>query len=79
MYTKLYEKKNDDIAALMHNSKDVLNVLMYFFCVAAYSIDCYSCFPDTANGKTCQDLEEAEIRKCKPDQNVCIKTILDKG
>merc|ERR1712026_475829 len=64
------------------SKNSIMNKSIAFFlllcCVSvAYSIDCYSCFPDSENGKTCEDPEEFEVRKCKENQNVCIKTILD--
>lgn len=51
----------------------------HFYLISAVSLECYSCFPDEALGKTCSELEDAEVQQCSNDEKFCIKTVLDGG
>lgn len=56
-------------------SGSVLNLIF----LSGTALECYFCSPFKAQGKLCESLDDAEVIKCKADENFCVKTIIDGG
>ena len=53
-------------------STSSIDFIISFF-LSGYALTCYRCL------QNCEDLENSDLQECKPNDNFCIKTILNGG